>query len=327
MLEPLFSTEEEIIQSFGFTVLHQAIVGIASPAVFDLPAVTDPLLDSTDTLGWTPLHWAARYRNAEALQRLILLGCDIHALTKNGETALHIAADSGSVACAQLLLAAGASVSATTAPTPLRTPLHQAAMSKQPSIPLLRLLIQHGAQVDTRDTGGRTPFHLAQENPEAVRLFLSLGTNANNNVNANANVNVSVNVDVDVNDLDDDGNTPLMNAVRLSAAEPVSLLLGEPRTDPSVVNGFGQNILHLAALGANLATLTILKDADLGGSGVDPDAVTHNGMTAEELFFSEVRWVLTMEEEERRKECDVWKALMEKVRRDFQSSYLSSTSV
>lgn len=294
MLYSLFSTEEEVIQSFGFTVLHQSIVGIASPAVFDLPAVISPFIDSTDALGWTPLHWAANRSNADALRRLLLLGCNIHALTNRGETALHIACDSGSIECAELLLATGASVSATTAPNSFRTPLHQAAMSKRTSIPLLRLLLQHGAQIEAKDSSGRTPFHLAQGNPNVVRLLLRLGAK--------------------VNDLDNDGNTPLVSAVRLGAAGSVALLLQEGSADVGVINRFGQNILHFAALDANLATLKCLARADL--QGVDPDAETNNGMTPSQLFFSEVGVVLTVDEGERERDYQAWRELVEKARRD-----------
>jgi ankyrin repeat protein len=91
----------------------------------------------------TPLHLAVQW--PDYVQLLLTLGADVHAVNGIGETALHMAAEHGAVLSVQLLLDAGASVSATTTATGVQ-PLHCAARKCKWQV--CRLLIDRGANVN-----------------------------------------------------------------------------------------------------------------------------------------------------------------------------------
>jgi len=291
LLAPLLSQQDEIIQNFGFSGLHQAVLGIKPKSFLDSSPAVSSMPDAVDVFGWTPLHWAAHNGDADALGRLIKLGCTVDARSGRNETPLHIASEAGSVECAGLLLAAGASVSAISSGS--RTPLYYGAKSRRRSVSMLELLIQHGAQVTEKKSSiSRTPLLVGYDKDDVVRLLLRHGAC--------------------VDDCDNGGWTVIMRAVRIGAAKSVALLL-EARADTSPVDKSGKNILHHAAIGANLATLKCLSMADL--EGVDPDLVDKDGDTPSELFHSGHRLVsVDDEKKEEEEERAVFEALAEKAR-------------
>ena len=55
--------------------------------------------------GYTPLHFACRWNNPEAVKLLLERGTDVEAIgRRTGHTALHYACDRGSLECVQPLL-------------------------------------------------------------------------------------------------------------------------------------------------------------------------------------------------------------------------------
>ena len=300
LLAPLLSQQDEIIQNFGFSGLHQAVLGIKPKSFLDSSPAVSSMPDAVDVFGWTPLHWAAHNGDADALGRLIKLGCTVDARSGRNETPLHIASEAGSVECAGLLLAAGASVSAISSGS--RTPLYYGAKSKRRSVSILELLIQHGAQVTERSSISRTPLLVGYDKDDVVRLLLRHGAC--------------------VDDCDNGGWTVIMRAIRIGAAKSVALLL-EAGADTSPVDNSGKNILHHAAIGANLATLKRLSIADL--EGVDPDLLDKDGDTPSELFHSGHRLV-SVDDEKKEEERAVFEALTEKARALWKRRGGSSSS-
>ena len=102
-------------------------------------------------------------------------GSVVGARSPDGFTALHLAAFFGQADVARLLADRGADVDAV-AENPLRvTPLHSAAAARQTEI--ARLLLEHGADPNARQEGGFTPLHAAAQNgdEELAKLLLRRG--------------------------------------------------------------------------------------------------------------------------------------------------------
>ncbi|MBY0353600.1 ankyrin repeat domain-containing protein [Candidatus Babeliales bacterium] len=105
--------------------------------------------------GLTPLHYAA---NCAIMQLLLDRHVNIEAVDKHGKTPLHCAALRGRVECLQLLLNNNANPNVLT--TLQQTPLHFAAARKDGAECVTKLLAA-GADKDLQDFSGKTTFEIA----------------------------------------------------------------------------------------------------------------------------------------------------------------------
>jgi ankyrin repeat protein len=182
--------------------------------------------------GETPLHSAVKAGHKRMCELLIQYGADVNARTGIQQTPLHLAANLGFREVAEVLLANGAQVNAKgyvrKFPGAIpedeyrrendlmdSTALHWAAERGFSS--MIDLLLQHGAEIEATDRGGRTPLLRAVEEgkaPAAAKLL-----------HAGANVNAS----------DASGNTALSYAVKDRNLPMVELLLEhEPNLEARV---------------------------------------------------------------------------------------------
>lgn len=111
--------------------------------------------------GFTPLHLAAYFGQAEAVKMLLANGADVVAASRNAMSLapLHSAAAGGHRAICELLLIHGARVDARQVSG--WTPLFSAAARGDGD--MVRLFLTHGADPAVRQAQGRTPLDIALE--------------------------------------------------------------------------------------------------------------------------------------------------------------------
>src|SRR5687767_11035898 len=125
--------------------------------------------------GMTALHWAAEQGSVEMARMLVFAGAEPDAVTRiGGHTPLHVAAEAGSGPVVKVLLDAGADPRVTTSTGV--SPLHFAALSG--SVEAVSALADRGADVNARETSwGQTPLMFAADRGrlEAVKMLVERG--------------------------------------------------------------------------------------------------------------------------------------------------------
>ena len=124
----------------------------------------------------TPLHNAARRGLLKVIQKLLELNADVNSRNNHKSTPLLLASQYGYIGVVQLLLDYNADVDARD--LDLDTPLHCAAGHNHPEI--ARMLLKRGAEVNYQSKNGSTPLLRAAEdldggNSDVVRLLLDHG--------------------------------------------------------------------------------------------------------------------------------------------------------
>ena len=124
--------------------------------------------------GVTPLHLAAEANACNSIPYLLQQKHNLETRADFGNAPLHNAVENDSLEAAKLLLDAGADVHALTESV-------DAPISFADSLPILRLLEKHGANLNHLNTAGHGPLHnLAEcDDLEAVTWLLGKGTNPN----------------------------------------------------------------------------------------------------------------------------------------------------
>ncbi len=171
-------------------VLATAAVLMAAPSATpvadaaragDIDAVRALLQQGTDVNGahgdgMSALHWAAQRGDRQMAEILVYAGAKVTAVTRIGQyTPLHVASTAGNAALIELLLESGSDVAAPTTPSGV-TPLHLAAASG--SGEAVATLIDHGADVDALESAwGQTPllFAAARDRVDVIRTLLEHG--------------------------------------------------------------------------------------------------------------------------------------------------------
>ena len=158
----------------GYTPLHFAArTGLLEVSQILLQRNAD--VNSQSNHGSTPLLLASELGYPDVMQLLLDHNADLYLRDSDGDTPLHCAAFGGQLEVALLLLKLNVEVNSRNAKG--STPLHLASMGlgslRKGSAVVVRLLLDHGADVHARDFSGKTASEVARgpEQEEIVRLL------------------------------------------------------------------------------------------------------------------------------------------------------------
>lgn len=201
-----------------------------------------------DCNGWTPLLHAAANGHGGIISKLLNKGANIEAKSYWGdrETALHCAALEGQEAAIRVLLERGAEVD--TKAQSRSTALHFAVEGEKEMI--VKLLIDKGANINIQrdNEAGNFAIHLAIQNEDERILVLLLDNRAN--ITAQNRL----------------GNTALHLATSDICRQEMTRLLLEKGADYAVRNHRGETPLHIAA--ANINTEAVFRMLRMGAATV-----------------------------------------------------------
>lgn len=126
--------------------------------------------------GYSLIHAFADWGYLLAAQLLIEKGVDIEAKTRNGETPLILAAESGMESTVKMFLDRGANIEAVTSDDNATALLRGIRHSR---IKVVKLLLEMGANIEASDSEGDTALNLAvmYGNESMVKLLLDQGAN------------------------------------------------------------------------------------------------------------------------------------------------------
>ena len=224
--------------SAGLTPLHNAAL-FASPETVEylLAHGAEPEGRSVLT-GVPPLVMAVTRGEVRTVAAFLDHRADVNALGPDGETALARAAGLGATEAARVLIERGALVTVRFARVN-HTPLHAAAAHG--FVPMIQLLLEHGAEADAKDSAGFTPLHQAAEQGRtlAIRALLLGGAQ----VNATNALR----------------RTALWLAASRGHEESVAYLLNHG-ADPSLAATDGQTPLHIAAFNGRPGAVRVLLE-------------------------------------------------------------------
>jgi len=189
----------------------------------------DEFVNTRDLIrGETALHVAARTDCSSILDLLLKHGADINVVDSTGCAPLHTAVQHIHLASAEKLISAGANLNQRHSTG--NTPLHYAIQSDYSDISpsIVRMLLDHGADVLAQNYVGRSALHHAVWFGYQVLVEVLLDAGA------------------DVNATDDYGNTPfhMIDHMTVKLAE----ILHDRGADVNVQNVRGLTPLHLACL-------------------------------------------------------------------------------
>lgn len=247
-----------------------AILG--TDALRELLSQDPSAVHDADDCGLTALHIACLRSQPDAVELLIKAGASLNARDLIGRTPLLVALSQGEEsACSQLLLDAGSNLD-TAGPHGISVLWYMIRQDITPSFePLKRIITRHGKVVASlRYKGSFTLLHHLANVYGPADLAEQL-------------VTLLVQAGVPLEGRSLDGKTPLMYAVAKDNSLMVRLLLeAGANTNPTCTANW--NILHYAAMYANLDVLRILNDARI--LGIDVDLANVVGFTPLDIW----RW-------------------------------------
>lgn len=228
----------------GTTGLHlAAFFGIESA----IQAIIDNYdLESRDSLGWTPLHFAAKHNRLACVKILVKQGASVDSVTECLETPLSMATEYSHLSIVDFLLKSGTDVNKKCTDDERALSI----ASRKGNVDIVERLLAGGAEVNAKDRFGNTSLRIAADLDymDIVKRLLEHG----------AEVNVRCSFE----------DTPLKVAADRGHTSVVKLLL-ESGADPNVENFSNLTPLKLAVYHGfdPIVKLLVEHGADLGFRG------------------------------------------------------------
>lgn len=252
---------EDTYDALEFTPLHRIVLGLSTANLKTQLELSISDINTGDSGGRTPLMWAARRGDIQAIRTLIEYGADVNKRDKSLLTPLHKAVADADDTTVELLLEAGADPHVTDDGE--AQPIHNIFFSPQVRIRTINALVARGADPNARTGINSTPLHWA-------------AAAAGDGVLENVRHLVRCGADIDA--VDDWGDSAVMNALLLVDTRVMSCLIELGARLDLKRKGGDINILHLAAWTGTIECWKILEEAAQTGKmrDVDTDA-THEG--------------------------------------------------
>ena len=157
-LRDLFADQSQL-DLFQFPELHKAYLGLSGKLFEDVLSSTPrSSVDQADAVGRTALSWAAQRGDWETAGQLLRCGANPNRFDASEESPLHWSLCAEDSACLQLLLGAKADVE-------LRGGLGLTALNTAANdgigMPFVDILLQFGANIESKDICGQRPVHRA----------------------------------------------------------------------------------------------------------------------------------------------------------------------
>ena len=144
----------------GRSALHVA-AGAGQASTFSALLMSGADANARDEDLRTPMHYAVESGNRSVIYMLCEVGADLSASDHSGITPLHLAAKRASDVLVRELLSLLADPDVPDLEGP--TALHYSCSSDRSTVPVIRTLLEKGADVAARDSQGISPIHLAAE--------------------------------------------------------------------------------------------------------------------------------------------------------------------
>ncbi|MCP4372714.1 MAG: hypothetical protein GY797_32085 [Deltaproteobacteria bacterium] len=176
--------------------------------------------------GETLLHIAADSGYTDIVKYLVSQGADVNSKAESGDTPLHnaVGIGNGKIEIAKYLVSNGAEVN-TQNTFFFQTPLHRACYVR--NIETVKYLVSQGANVTIKDKSGETPLHIAAKSGhiKTVEYLVSQGA--------------------DINEINNNGETPLYLATRSAEIGIVKYLISQD-ADAIIKSNSGETAYNIA---------------------------------------------------------------------------------
>jgi ankyrin repeat protein len=235
---------EDFVEEARFTQTHRIVLGLSMLSLEEEIILHPEDIDAVDAMGRTSLAWAAARGDRRAVVTLLSHGANPNITDVQLSSAVSNAAAQGHTVCVRLLLEAGGHPDPPL-PSGIKkgSPLTCAARNATDLL-LLKTLLDFGADVDSAGTDGKTALiHAARtDNASFVVLLLEYGA--------------------DINATSESGSTPLTTAITYNSHNVLRLILDRWHEYSDCPRLKGPHLLQIAALYADLETMSILAATD-----------------------------------------------------------------